>query len=1321
MKTHVIQCGPFANESEQQAINSLKTRLIAQHGAGEWLLLTNLAFAAGDHRQADEIDIVAIGPPGVQVIEVKHWTQQWVKRHPDAVAQEADRVTLKARKIGTTLRRTAASLSHVDAAFYITQTAELAGSLDGQRVRGVGFHTVKGWDRAVGLGGPDVLTAQQVVQLAKVLSPKASVATDGSLGRLAGYAKLALQTPIEDRFHRVYRGVHTTRRNAVRLHLYDLSATDLPNAEDRARRECEALRRLQKFDWAPRVYDSFQEAPGYAGEMWFFTIADPHAPTVADRNQDAGWATEARISFARGAVSALADLHGTEFDGQPLLHRNLAPTTILVKHDNTPLLTGFEYARIPTDVTVAVSGAAEAGDTFAPEVREQGRSAADTRSDSYSLCASLKTLFTASDEQKGQDAAAALAAGMEDDPSRRATLEQISDALGQLLGEHPSVPVPPARFWTEDQIVRFRERDYRIIGRLGSGGVGTTFKVVETSHDRRSDLGAYVAKVVNHEVDGERVLSAYRIGRSHIRHSSLSTIYEVAEDWQDNGITALMTWIEGQPLSDLAGVLAIHAEDVGEDSDEALVVSWLRVLCEALDVLHSNGLVHGDVSPRNLIVSGTDIVLTDYDCVTRIGQRRDATGTMMYSSATHADDAPADPADDLFALAASFFHVLFEREPFLHNGNLAKEKGLNWTEVDTAAYPTLAKFFTQATDPDRGRRFTSAADAIAALSPGSPSGAAPDGKPPGDARVVRHDNEVGDWLKSLLRSYPGSRWGNSETRGLDTDFASDTYVETALEKALYEQVTGRDVSLVILCGNAGDGKTALLQHLAGKLGMDEQPTSDTRILDCTLESGVKVRMNLDGSAAWRGKSADELLDGFLAPFMHGRPPADLIHLLAVNDGRLLEWIEHAEEGEETLLTRHLRQLLEGEADEMGVAPSEAPAHIRFIDLNHRSLVGGVSEEEQRITTDFLDRLIDGLYGGDHAGETWAPCETCLAEDRCEVRRAIRRFGPEANAANPEAQHHARQRLYEALQAVHLRGQTHITIRELRAALVYILFGTHYCTEYHAAADPAHPIEPYWQRTFAAESDARQGEVLREFVRFDPALESHPKVDRYLLESLDATAPTLTSARRRAYFETSPDQLAEVAGSQQALELAHSRHIRAFRDLPIRQGAHTDLCRKLCAGISRLEDLPPHALDRPDAVPLRVTPRTPTETAFWVEKPLAAFRLVLALPAESPGLDRLHRYAKLVYAYGDGKTEELALGAGLFDALMELAEGYQLGDIAADDTFTQLAIFVRRLMREDERRLLAWNPMQDDTVYEIDARLADAAPQRIHIRPEPRDA
>jgi hypothetical protein len=113
------------------------------------------------------------------------------------------------------------------------------------------------------------------------------------------------------------------------------------------------------------------------------------------------------------------------------------------------------------------------------------------------------------------------------------------------------------------------------------------------------------------------------------------------------------------------------------------------------------------------------------------------------------------------------------------------------------------------------------------------------------------------------------------------------------------------------------------------------------------------------------------------------------------------------------------------------------------------------------------------------------------------------------------------------------------------------------------------------------------------------------------------------------------------------------------------------------------------------VPLRITPRTPTETAFWVEKPLTSFRLEADVPPQTKGVERLHRQAFLIYRYRNNRDEEcLALGAELFHLLLELADGYQLGDVSTDDTFAHLSIFVQRLVREDERELLAWNPMKD---------------------------
>ena len=192
-----------------------------------------------------------------------------------------------------------------------------------------------------------------------------------------------------------------------------------------------------------------------------------------------------------------------------------------------------------------------------------------------------------------------------------------------------------------------------------------------------------------------------------------------------------------------------------------------------------------------------------------------------------------------------------------------------------------------------------------------------------------------------------------------------------------------------------------------------------------MDDGLVVQMNLHGSAAWKGRSADEILDKFLEPFQEGPPAQDIVHLLAINDGRLLEWIEGVEsrgQGNETPLTKELYDLLEGER-------VVQDSYIQFINLNQRSLVGGVTADRNRVETSFLDRLLDQLYGAKHASEIWAPCQTCSAKDRCEVFRATRLFGPDEllGIAPKEIRVRARQRLTEALQAVHLRGETHVTV------------------------------------------------------------------------------------------------------------------------------------------------------------------------------------------------------------------------------------------------------------------------------------------------------
>lgn len=449
MKVTVFPCGTAVNESELLAVEHLKQQLLSVGGSNEWILLTTLAFSVTHQFQSDEIDIMAIGPPGVRVIEVKHWTASWVDSHADLVEQEADKVTNKARKIGTTLRRSVVDLPRVDGVVLTTQQGSKVKRLAGRQVRGVTFYTLKQWKDAIGFGGANVLSASQVMSLSRALAPKSAVAVDGSMRRLAGYVHLELQTAKNERFHRVYKGSHPARRDRVVLHLCDLSASDDKNAEAKARREAETLGRLQLYSWAPRILDSWQEAPGYAGEMYFFTVVDPVAPCIEDRADDTSWNSTNRLLFARDAVRALIEFHQAGGEDEPLVRRNLNPQTILIRHDNSPIFTGFDRTRIPSDISVASSSLplSDCTPSVAPEIRTQGLAAADQRSDVYSLCTYLSGLFTGRDDGVSTGAAEILAAGNAEAPEHRCELAELDNALSELLGDSvPAPPPPPARF-----------------------------------------------------------------------------------------------------------------------------------------------------------------------------------------------------------------------------------------------------------------------------------------------------------------------------------------------------------------------------------------------------------------------------------------------------------------------------------------------------------------------------------------------------------------------------------------------------------------------------------------------------------------------------------------------------------------------------------------------------------------------------------------------------------------------------------------------------------------------------------------------------------
>ena len=1275
-----IPCGPYVNESERIAVEGVKNKLQGL-SSGPWILLSNLNHAAQPHLQSDEIDLVVIGPTGVSVLEIKHWDSSFLKSHSSEIEHEADKVTTKAKRVAGKIRATF-NPGFVPGKILLTRGANRFTAGNRPEIRGIKFYGLSELVEMFEVRNEETLSPEQINRAAKLLEPLVKIALDGNLrtfGNLVNLERISLKN---ETFHRVYRGQHSTRRDRVILHLYDLSASDDKRAEELARREFEVIQRWQKSPLVPNLLDSFQEADGYPGELFYFSLVDPAAPSLEERQKDPRWSFEARINFAQKAALGLASFHFPEDPSMPsLVHRRISPQSLRVRHDGTPLFTDFSLSRIVDSQTITPTARFDFGNLssfVAPEIHQAGWSVADNRSDIYALCSTLIPLFD--DESLSTEKVKnILKAGQSVNPEGRPTAHDLADNLQTLLvaREPKNLELPDPEYWDEDMVIPFQNSRYKILSRLGKGGIGQTFKVVEVDTHSEELYGTYVAKVIRYVEDGEKALKAYRKARAHTTHAYLSVIHEIAPAWEANRFVSLMKWVEGMPLNDLIGVLPLHVEEIGEESTEDLVLRWLVDLCSALGAFHDHGLVHGDVSPKNIIVYEGKVVLTDYDTVASIGQKSSG-GNPFYASLAVEQGNSCAAADDIFALAASFYHVLFDRDPFFYNGIRSKERGINWDGIDNG-YPKLCSFLDKATAATASDRLIHASDAIDFLNNlrRDKNSDEPLDNPeigvPVSSTPQEFSEQVVPWLTELLSSYPGSRHGNSETRGLDSSFAISTYVETKLDEVLRYEIENRQVALVILFGNAGDGKTAFLQNLLKNLGVTKPPSA-RRVTKHRLPDGQQLLVNLDGSAAWNGKGANELLTEVFAPFQQGIGAKDLIHIVAVNSGKLLEWIE--EQSQETPFTLQLRAALQGDDDALD-------PRFRLIDLNLRSLVGGIDEADQRIGADFLGVLLDRLLGKQESSDPWVPCAQCLAQHRCPTRQSVMALRDPVRSPQILA------RLTDALQACHQRGEIHITARELRAALSYIFFGLHDCRELHSDASLA--VGHYADRAFNALSPNRQGELLAELARFDPALDFHPAVDRVLRQTKSAQHLPLASLRRIAYFES--ELLVGDGGTVRlVVPLFHGKHLDRFRQVPFMNDENrNDLLRTLCLGIARLEDLPKEAFSKSNGVPLRITPRTPTESAFWVIKPWPCFRLEAPVPKSAEGLEVLHTHLHLIYRGRLEHEERLIIGLELFHLLLDLDAGMQLAGTGLDGIFANLEIFTQRLAREDTRELYGWHP------------------------------
>jgi serine/threonine protein kinase len=830
-----------------------------------------------------------------------------------------------------------------------------------------------------------------------------------------------------------------------------------------------------------------------------------------------------KLRVARELLEALAFCHDHE-----VIHRDLSPSTILLGSDGHIRLTGFDHARVGSDRSQTI--AAEIVERIdanyaAPETWKEPANASPS-SDVFGAGVVLYELFTGQrpfgspTELFDQRAVFSVkpsthrveVAPLLDDwlqwlcnfdsdqrPSAAAAREALEKVLAAPLhdrdGDEKSATLPPVEPTPVKLPPAPTSIDWRNIPKgtllagklevqavLGRGTFGVVYKVVDTLGDVTRALKLILR---DRHSTLERLKKEYKTLVHLPEHPHVVRVIDANVLPGEGPPYMLFEYVDGEDVGDLISDARFAPED-------ALVL--LHQVAEGLVHLHREGVYHCDIKPHNLLWTVRGAKIIDFNVSVRTEENEHGGGSRRYipPDLDLAElPSPSELVDrDLYALGLTVYEALAGDYPWKSSSpppatsapDLRDKPGLS----DLA--PEFVGVVLKAIAPKRADRFASASALLDALANVTRARRQPTAET-SDSLLVP---ELGGTLLAntnpfvtyLLTLYSQSPQTNAGTRGLN-DLGRRTYVPTLLDKGLMPDVIAGKFKLVVITGNAGDGKTAFLQQLETQAGEHAQLISSE-----PLPNGRRFRTvqrtfltNYDGSQDEEACGNDEVLREFFAPFRGNDPavwPDGETRLVAINEGRLVDFLQTERATFPELLRIVEEGLLSGR-DAHGVA---------VVNLNLRSVVA------------HRDNALDGE--GDSILERqmrifthpkfWSACQGCDLKDRCYALHNAQTF--QDRTAGPQVL----ERLKSLYTLTHLRGRLHITLRDLRSALAFMLTSARDCGEIHKLYAEGRRNEIaagfYFNSWMSAESTTvdRLLTLLRDM---DVGTASDPRLDRRL--------------------------------------------------------------------------------------------------------------------------------------------------------------------------------------------------------------------------------
>lgn len=1064
----------------------------------------------------------------------------------------------------------------------------------------------------------------------------------------------------------------------------------------------------------------------------------PGTPLSAEMLTGPDLTFERKLSIAEDIAAGLAHAHACK-----VIHRDVRPGNIWLAPGGA-VLVNFDCARIGNGTTVhgMVEGQLDR-QYLAPEVR--GSAAyASAASDIYALGTVLYELLTGTTPEVGSEAGAdpppapsvfdALVDKELDDltlrtlaveAAARPSAEEVRDTLARLRDRRhagtpqPSVSAPASDGSVTELAVGTKiDGQYLVREKLGEGSFGKVYRVYSAITDRE-----YAMKVF-HEPDlGLEDVQKEFAALAALSHPRIVRVWHAGLLRHEVRAYFLLTdYIPGRPLQRLLET---------DPLTPMLALGIARDVLHALEYLHSQNYVHRDIKPTNLLVSPAGSWLIDFNIAARAaGERHDGAGTPLYTPPDVAT-CGLQPSRDLFAVGVVLYQMLTGHHPY-GGVPLPGRVPSDPSVLQPRLTGSMSLVLRRAVAPDAATRYKSADEFLADLAgieepllPPPPQLSLTKGIAiPAEEFALPNYNP---YLTRFLTLYSQNRVDNSGTRGYDA-VSRATYVRTRLDKRLATAVVGGGYRLVLITGNAGDGKTAFLQSLEEGLAVGfggEPPVGVTRLPSGNGASfklrGRTFRTNYDGSQNEGDQQNDEVLAEFFAPFAGtadeiASRPDDQARLIAINEGKLRDFLARRR-AEFAWLSAEVEAHLD--------SGKPLPEGYLLVNLNDRSVVANTPD-----ATSIVDRQIQALC--DPA--FWDTCRPCKYADRCPVKFNVDTFN------HPDLGPRARRRLERLFEIAHLRGRMHLTMRGVRSALAYLLFGEADCRTIATqleATDPTSDRDEQLLRRFyygaltanlAGTADERAEETDRLLqllseadvgvgsnpaddreLHFDgvtspllPKVSSRGDYDRELLQawterlSTDPDGDAGSSAsrrrqhamlRRKAFFER-PDDGWEAMLPYSMLDMTR-------RAVSGDEAALTDLKRLVLRGINRSEGLG----DVEDALVLRVARDVPGGVRSYRQFPAADFDLRPARTVTANDyVEASPASLELVYRPGgdDGgrKRPTLRLSLDLVELLGRMADGYAPTTAESRGPLVNLLVFRTLLAHEPYEQLVLVDLLQE---------------------------